>query len=102
MAGVKLFLNVNIKELIREDGCVVGVKTTSNSLPEVRAKVTICADGVKSATAFGFASKELSSESKEETYAGVQIELVNVREVTPGQIETFECEDPTLKVSVTK
>ncbi len=97
MAGVKLFLNVNVKELIKEDGYVVGVRTTSNSLPEVRAKVTICADGIKSATAFGFASKELLSGSKEETYSGVKMELVNVREVTPGQIEMYEGEDPILK-----
>lgn len=96
MAGVKLFLNVKVKELIKEDGRVVGVKTTSNSLPEVRAKVIISADGMKSATTKGFAKREIASESEVEVYSGVQMELVNVREVTPGQIEIYEAEDPKL------
>ncbi len=96
MAGAKLFLNVKAKELIKEDGRVVGVQTASDRLPEVRAKVTICADGMKSATNSGFAHREIASESESETYPGVKIELVNVREVTPGQIEIYECGDPAL------
>lgn len=96
MAGVKLFLNVKVADLIKEDGWVVGVQTTSNCLPQVRAKVTICADGMKSATTFGLARKEIATEAEAETYPGVQIELVNVKEVTPGQIEMYEAEDPKI------
>ncbi|MDT3700549.1 MAG: NAD(P)/FAD-dependent oxidoreductase [Thermincola sp.] len=96
MSGVKLLLNIKVKELIREDGCVVGVKTSSVSLPEFRAKVTICADGVKSGTIAGFAHKEIPNVPEEEHYAGVQLELVNVKEVKPGEIETYESEDRTL------
>ncbi|KUO78772.1 MAG: hypothetical protein APF81_26320 [Desulfosporosinus sp. BRH_c37] len=95
MAGAKLFLNVKAEALIKEDGIVVGVKTASKSLPEVRAKVTICADGMKSA-ASGFARKEIATEAESETYTGIQLELVNVKEVTPGQIEIYEAEDPKL------
>jgi flavin-dependent dehydrogenase len=96
MAGVKLVLNHKVKELIREDGCVVGVKTASVGLPEIRAKVTICADGIKSGTLAGFANKEIPNVSEEEHYSGVQFELVNVRDVKPGEIETYESDDRTL------
>ena len=96
MAGVKLFVNTKVKELIKEDGRVVGVKTTSNRLPEIRAKVTICADGMRSATAAGFANKEIATEAEAETYPGIQMELVNVEGVKPGVIEMFGGEDPKL------
>lgn len=96
LAGVKLFLSIQVKELIRENGCVVGVKTASVSLPEIRAKVTICADGVKSGALAGFAYKEIPNVPGEEHYAGVQIELVNVSDVKPGEIETYESDDRTL------
>jgi len=96
MAGVKLFLNKKVKEIIREDGYVVGVKTASVGLPEIRAKVTICADGVKSGTPFGFAYKEIPNVSEEEHYSGVQFELVNVGRTKPGEIETYESKDRTL------
>lgn len=48
MAGVKLFLNIKIKEFIIEGGHIVGVKTASLSLPEIRAKVTIVSEKGKS------------------------------------------------------
>lgn len=96
VAGVKLFLNTKVKEFTREDGCVVGVKTSSPGLPEVRAKVTICADGVKSGASFGFANKEIPKVSEEDHYSGVQVELVNVGDVKPGEIETYESDDRTL------
>lgn len=96
MAGAKLFLNTKVKELIREDGWVVGVKTSSVSLPEIRARVTICADGIKSGTSFGFAYKEIPDVPGEEHYSGVQFELVNVREVKPGEIETYVSDDRSL------
>ena len=38
MAGAKLFLNVKVKELIKDEGWVVGVSITSRRLPEVSGK----------------------------------------------------------------
>ncbi len=91
MSGARLFLNVKVSELLREDGRVAGVKTSSQRVPEVRAKVTICAGGAKSTVRF--AQGEIASESEAEIYPGVQMELVNVREISPGEIEMYESED---------
>ncbi len=96
LAGAKLFLNVKVRELLKEEGRVVGVSTTSRRLPEVRAKVTICADGMKSATSGGLAKREIASEEEAETYTGLQMELVGVGEVSPGEIEIYDSEDPLL------
>ncbi|HUJ90768.1 MAG TPA: NAD(P)/FAD-dependent oxidoreductase [Syntrophorhabdales bacterium] len=95
-AGARLFLNARATSLIREDEQVVGVRTSSNRLPEIRAHVTICADGMKSAGSGGFAARELAQESEAETYSGIQMELVNVMDVTPGVIEIYKSSDPTL------
>ncbi len=96
-AGARLFLNTRATSLIREDEQVVGARTSSGRLPEIRARVTICADGMKSAGSGGFAAGELAQESEAETYSGIQMELVNVTDVTPGVIEIYKSSDPTLK-----
>jgi flavin-dependent dehydrogenase len=95
-AGARLFLNARATSLIREDGQVAGARTSSSRLPEVRARVTICADGMKSAGPGGFAARELAQSAETETYSGVQMELVNVTDVTPGVIEIYTSSDPTL------
>jgi flavin-dependent dehydrogenase len=96
-SGAKLLLNVKVEDLLREDGLVVGVKTTSSRLPEVRATVTICADGKNSATTRGFARREIAPAAEAETCAGVIMELVQVKGVKPGVIEIYEPEDPSFK-----
>jgi len=60
------------------------------------ARITICADGMKSASSSGFAARELAEESEAETYTGVQMELVNVMDATPGVIEIYKSSDSTL------
>ena len=95
-AGARLFLNARATSLIREDGQVVGARTSSSRLPEIKATVTICADGMKSAVSGGFAAREVAQKSESETYSGIQMELVNVAHVTPGVIEIYRSSDPTL------
>jgi flavin-dependent dehydrogenase len=95
-AGARLFLNARATSLIREGGEVIGARTSSGRLPEIRARVTICADGMKSAGSGGFAARELAQPAEAEVYSGVQMELVNVMDVTPGIIEIYKSTDPTL------
>jgi len=94
-SGAELMLNARVVDLIKEDGRVVGV--ASNRIPEIRAKVVICADGLYSINN-GFARTELIREEKEEFsyYNGVQLELANVTDSNPGWIEIFETSDRTL------
>ena len=96
-SGAKLFLNARAEGLVREDSQVVGVKTSSSRLPEVRATVTICADGKKSTTAKGFARREIAPAAEAENYTGVFMELVQVKDVKPGEIEIYESENPSAK-----
>ncbi|MCX5809472.1 MAG: NAD(P)/FAD-dependent oxidoreductase [Proteobacteria bacterium] len=96
LAGAKLFLNAKATSLIREDNHVVGVRTSSARIPEVRARAIISADGMKSATATGFAKREIAIAYEAEIYPGVQMELVNVRDVVPGIIEIYESTDTFL------
>lgn len=93
-AGSELMLNTRAVDLIKEDGRVVGVKT--NRIPEIKAKVVVCADGILSINK-GLARKELIKEVNEEHsfYSGIQLELANVSNVNPGWIEKFESSDPT-------
>jgi flavin-dependent dehydrogenase len=95
-AAAHLFLDTRATSLIREDGQVVGTRTSSSRLPEIRARVTICADGMKSAGANGFAAREVADTPESETYSGVQMELANVMDVKPGVIEIYQSDDTTM------
>jgi flavin-dependent dehydrogenase len=95
-SGAKLFLHTRAESFLREDGCVVGVQTSSSSLPVIKARVTICADGLRSATSRGFARENVGSSDEIETYPGIQMELAGVDSVTPGQIEIYEGSDASL------
>jgi flavin-dependent dehydrogenase len=95
-SGAKLFLHTRGKSFLKENGRVVGVQTSAPSLPVIQARVTICADGMQSATSRGFAKENVGLPKEEETYAGIQIELARVNAVTPGQIEIYEGDDETL------
>ena len=90
--GAKLLLNVRARSFLRDGGRVAGALTSSRRYPEIRARITICADGMKSAGPSGFATREQPEEAEMETYPGVQMELANVLDVTPGVIEIFQIE----------
>jgi flavin-dependent dehydrogenase len=94
--GARLFLNARATSLIRKDEQVVGVRTSSSRLPEIKARVIICADGMKSAGSGGFAAREVAQTAEAETYTGIQMELVNVTDVTPGVVEIYKSNDPAL------
>lgn len=96
LSGAKLFLHTRATSFIREDNRVVGVKTSSSSLPSVNAKIIICADGMQSATIRGFARGRIGTPQEMETYPGVQMELARVENVTPGYIEMYEGDDSSL------
>lgn len=96
VSGAKLYLHTKATSFIREDDRVVGVKTSSSSLPSIHAKIIICADGLQSATMRGFARGSIGTPEETETYPGVQMELAGVKDVSPGQIEMYEGDDPSL------
>jgi len=94
-AGAELSIRTRAVDLIREGDRVVGVRTSSKRLPEIRAEVVICADGIRSLRG-GFAGKELLKDKKEEYRAGILMELNGVKDVQPGIIEGYESPDKAL------
>jgi flavin-dependent dehydrogenase len=97
LSGARLVLGTRVKEFIRSEERVVGIRTSSSVFPEVAAEMIICADGTKSATNQGFARREIASLAESQTYAGIQMELAGVKEVNPGEIEIYEASDPVLQ-----
>jgi flavin-dependent dehydrogenase len=95
-SGAKLFLHTRAESFQKEDDHVVGVRTSSPSLPVIKARVTICADGMQSATSRGFARENVGTYDETATYPGVQMELAGVVNVTPGKIEMYEGDDMSL------
>lgn len=95
-SGAHLLLHTRGESFLKEDGRIVGVQTSSTSVPVIKARVTICADGMQSATARGFAKRTVGAADEEGTYGGVQMELAGVKSVTPGLIEIYEGDDTNL------
>ena len=95
-AGARISIGTKAVELIREGDRVVGVTTNSKRLPEIRAEVVICADGIRSLRS-GFARGELLIKGQEEKYrAGILMELHGVRDIRPGIIEGYESRDDAI------
>jgi len=94
--GAKLLLGVRALSFLGTERRIAGVLTSSRRYPEIQARVTICADGMKSAGPNGFAAREQRDKVETETYPGVQMELANVADATPGVIEIFRSSDPAL------
>jgi len=92
-AGARLYLQTKVVALIRKEGRVQSVKTSSDSMPEAGARVIVCADGIKSAGR-GFPVSEGLCE-KGEVRSGLSFLLANA-DVSPGRIEHFLSDDPLL------
>jgi len=47
-AGAEVMLNTKVTDLIREDGTIKGVITNSRTAPQIKSKVVIASDGIRS------------------------------------------------------
>ena len=47
-AGAEVMLNTKVTDLIREDGIIKGVITSSRTVPQIKSKVVIASDGIRS------------------------------------------------------
>jgi digeranylgeranylglycerophospholipid reductase len=92
-AGASLFLKTRVIRLIRKEGKVEGVETSSVVIPRATGKIFICADGIRSA-GNGFAVTERLCERNEER-AGISFLLANA-DVSGGIIEHFLSSDSLL------
>jgi digeranylgeranylglycerophospholipid reductase len=92
-AGASLFLKTKVINLIRKEGRVEGVETSSARIPRANGKIIICADGIRSA-GHGFAAREGLCETGN-MRPGISYLLANA-DVSAGVIEHFLSPDPLL------
>ncbi len=96
-AGASLYLKTRVVKLIRKEGKVEGVETSSNSMPRASGQIIICADGIRSA-GNGFPVSEGLCE-RGEVRAGISYLFANA-DVSTGMIEHFLSSDPLLNYEV--
>ncbi len=82
-AGAELVINTKVTGLLTEGEAVVGVTTKSKVRPEIRGKIVIAADGIKS-TMGGIPKMAGFVEGKSKVYSGITWWLANVRDIEPG------------------
>ena len=92
-AGATLYLKTKVTELIRKEGKVEGIETSSNIIPRAKGEIFICADGIRSASN-GLAVEEGLCE-RSEVRPGISYLLANA-DVSDGTIEHFLSSDPLL------
>ena len=86
-AGAEIVLNTRVTGLLREGGRLAGVETASRSMPAVRGKVVIAAQGGQGRLA-GIAGQEGLSDGRESFVAGILMELQRVEGLEEGVLET--------------
>jgi digeranylgeranylglycerophospholipid reductase len=87
-AGARILLKTRCTGFLKENGRVIGVKTDREDLPELRAGVVICGDGLHSARN-GLAAGEITTDENLEFGSGVNLELANLKDAEPGTVELF-------------
>ncbi len=92
-AGANVYLKTKVVKLVRKEGKVIAVETSSSIIPKAECKVLICADGIRSSS-IGFAASEGLCEPGE-LRPGISHILANA-DVTEGVIEHFLSSDPLL------
>ena len=85
-SGAQIVLNTRVTGLLKENGKIVGVKTTSSVLPEVYGKLVISAGGL-TALAGGIPKQEGLTRQNQTVLGGILWELTNVKGIEPDIIE---------------
>ncbi len=82
-AGAELVINTKVTGLLTEGDAIVGVTTKSKTRPEIRGKIVIAADGIKS-TLGGIPKKAGFVDGKSKVHSGITWWLANVKNIEPG------------------
>jgi digeranylgeranylglycerophospholipid reductase len=85
-SGAQIVLNTRVTGLLKENGKIVGVRTTSSVLPEVYGKLVISAGGL-AALAGGIPKQEGLTRQNQIVLGGILWELTNVKDIEPDIIE---------------
>ena len=85
-AGAEIMVNIRVTSLIKEDGAIKGVNTSSSTVPKIRSKIVIAADGLR-ALFKGIALWEGLSSPAQMVLSGIKLHLTGVKDIEPGVIE---------------
>jgi digeranylgeranylglycerophospholipid reductase len=78
-AGAQLFLNTRVTSLVKQNGRVVGVNTSSTKMPQIFGKVVIAADGISGGVR-GVAKWEGLIREGQKYVTGITMELAGVKD----------------------
>jgi flavin-dependent dehydrogenase len=85
-AGAELRLNTRVTGLLKQDGRVIGVTTSSPSMPNVYGKIVVGTDGIH-AVQRGTPKWGGLTRAKETFIGGISVELTRVRDIEPDVFE---------------
>lgn len=85
-AGAELLVNTKVTGLLTHEGSVVGITTSSSATPEIRGRVVIGADGLRSILS-GVPKWAGLAETGVEVRSVITWWLAGVRDVEPGVLE---------------
>jgi len=82
-AGADILVQTKATDLVKEGDTVVGVKTNSTSVPEIRGKIVICSDGIQSLIG-GMSVKSGLAEKVAAVTPGISMYLYNAKGIDRG------------------
>lgn len=85
-AGVQVVINTGVTSLIKEGDTVKGVKTNSNTMPEIYSKIVIAADGIRSLLK-GIPSWEKLTRPDQKVSSGLKWDLSGVEDLEDDILE---------------
>ncbi|MBW2616345.1 MAG: FAD-dependent oxidoreductase [Deltaproteobacteria bacterium] len=88
LAGAEIVLRTRVTGLYKEKDCIRGVTTASDNMPVVHGRVVIVASGTKGRLS-GIPKQEGLTQPGETSFGGILVDLVGIRDIEPGVIETY-------------
>ncbi len=88
LAGAEIVLNTRVTGLYKEKAHIQGVTTASGNMPVVLGQVVIVASGTKGRLS-GIPRQEALTQPGETPFGGFLVDLVGIRDIEHGVIETY-------------
>jgi digeranylgeranylglycerophospholipid reductase len=88
LAGAEIVLNTRVTGLYKEKDRIRGVTTSSGDMQVVHGQVVIAASGTKGRLS-GIPKQEALTQPGETYFGGFLMDLVGIRDIEPGVIETY-------------
>ena len=88
LAGAEIVLRTRVTGLYKDNDHIRGVTTASGNMQVVHGRVVIVASGTKGRLS-GIPKQEGLTHPGETSFGGILVDLVGIRDIDPGVIETY-------------